>query len=312
MRRSEFRTPGGLAVYECERTIGGWMKSGPHSRVQEIKSCVVESNIFHWSAGGIEVWLAKAEWKTYRRGNEDAAQKERQRTDYSTRNGISWKYLSVTKTNTAESETPEEGEKQEDRHVAFHEVPSTADLVGVGGEARQEGDGVIMGRGTREGAINSEVGGVGGGPDTISAARCTSAAGEGGRRLGAAVGGARDRSARCTKNGEGFREGEARLGVKSKHGNTATDVYGARESAINSALEEQPEKMRCIEGAFRVSLLATGVLVVHGSPLPENSTAMNKYVGLRWFDSTSGHDCVRLYFFSRRQPSRIQDSLDDT
>jgi hypothetical protein len=39
-------------------------------------------------------------------------QKEQRRTDYGTRNGISWKCLSVTKTNAAESETPEQGEKQ--------------------------------------------------------------------------------------------------------------------------------------------------------------------------------------------------------
>jgi hypothetical protein len=50
-----------------------------------------------------------------------------------------------------------------------------------------------------------------------------------------------DRS-RCT-NGEGFREGEARVGVMSKHGNTATDVDGPRESAINSALGDQPENI---------------------------------------------------------------------
>ncbi|KAJ7792595.1 hypothetical protein B0H13DRAFT_1935683 [Mycena leptocephala] len=46
---------------------------------------------------------------------------------------------------------------------------------------------------------DSEVGGVGGGPDTISAARSTSAADEGGAKT-------RCRCQRCTKNGEGFKE----------------------------------------------------------------------------------------------------------
>jgi hypothetical protein len=53
---------------------------------------------------------------------------------------------------------------------------------------------------------------------------------------------------------------------------------------------------------------AAAVLVLRGSTLPENSTAMNKYVG--GFGGSTP-PLVQLDFLSRRQPSRIQDPLDD-
>jgi hypothetical protein len=92
----------------------------------------------------------------------------------------------------------------------------------------------------------------------------------------------------------------------SKHGNTATDVYGPRESAINSG--DQPEII-----AFRVGRFSYCSPCGAWQHTPRKLNG-HEYVcgGLRWFDSTLGHDCVRLDFFSRRQPSRIQDSLDDT